>query len=95
MQKKLIAKAIIDHGSRKVERWRRKNADVSGFPVGMWPGPSIGIIIKDLGVWEGRGKREAADALLMLVWFQVPLPVGAPGGIQREKELSVRSLAII
>lgn len=49
----------------------------------MWPGPSIGIIIKDLGVGgTGRGeRREAADALLMLVWFQVPLPVGAPGGI--------------
>lgn len=30
----------------------------------------------------------------MLVWFQVPLPVGAPGGIWRE-ELSARSLAII
>lgn len=63
----------------------------------MWPGPSIGIIIKDLGARERRegGRREAADALLMLVWFQIPLPVGASGGIWREEKLRVRGLAII
>lgn len=47
----------------------------------MWPGPSIGIIIKDLGTTERReeGRREPADALLMLVWFQIPLPVHRVG----------------
>lgn len=57
----------------------------------MWPGPSIGIIIKDLGAVErrGGGKREPADALLMLVWFETPLPVGASGGIWREEKLRV------
>lgn len=64
----------------------------------MWPGPSIGIIIKDLGaVGRGEGERrgEPADALLMLVWFQIPLPVGASSGIWREEKLRVRGLAII
>lgn len=62
----------------------------------MWSGPSIGIIIKDLATERREGgKREAADAFLMLVWFQIPLPVGASGGIWREERLRVRGLAII
>jgi len=33
IQKELIAKATIDHRSRKVERWRRKSGNISGFLV--------------------------------------------------------------
>lgn len=81
IQKELVAKATIDHGNRKVERWRRKSGDISGFP-GVCGRDHRSVLSSRISVWEGRkGGGEAADALLMLVWFQVLLPVGAPGGM--------------
>lgn len=89
--------ATIDHGNRKVESCIRRNkkGDVSRFPVY----PIRGRKTIDRYYHQEsrcaetlrRGERRvvAADALLMLVWFQVSLPVGAPG---REEDIAREQL---
>lgn len=109
-EKVLRGKATIDHGEPKGrERWRGKRKDVSGFLAYAAGGPSIGIIIKDLGAGGvaaaaaaagGRSCRCTSDVGLV-----PPRPasrVGAPNegrgeDTAREEELRVRArgLAII